>query len=262
MTPRHQIPPSPVAPESDRPAAVGVAAPGRQASRLPRPPVAADVRQCGADPGRSPLPHAVDPMRRTPSQHRSRVRVERILDAAGALVADRGYEATTTSLIARRARVSPGSFYQFFSDKQSVVQALSARNLDVFAGRLDQTLAGGQHRHWADAVEAALDLYVELCRQQPGFRAVRFGDLAEAGPPRSGRDLDTVVADRLAEVLVATFGVRDTADLRLALAMTMKVVDALVRFAFTRHPDGDEQVLNRTHRLVRDHLEGHVQVAA
>lgn len=198
-------------------------------------------------------------MRRTPSQHRSRLRVERILDAAGALIADRGYEATTTSLIARRARVSPGSFYQFFADKRSVLQALSARNVRLFTERLDVVLGDGRDRHWADAGQIAVDVYVDLCRRHSGFRAVRFGHLAESGPPRPDQDNDVVVAGRIAELLTVRFGARDTADLRLGLVMTVKVLDALVRFAFARDPDGDEAVLDRTRRLVRGHLEASVQ---
>ena len=201
-------------------------------------------------------------MRRLPSQHRSRVRVERILDAAGDLVAERGYEAATTSLIARRARVSPGSFYQFFADKRSVVQALSARNLAEFADRLDRVMAEGHFPHWWDAVDAALDTYVELCRNHVGFRAVRFGDVVDLHLLDPEDDNDTVVAGRVAALLEARFGVTNTPDLRLALVMAVKVADTLVRFAFAREPGGDEVVLSRTRRLLRDHLEAYVQSEA
>ncbi len=194
-------------------------------------------------------------MRRLPSQERSRIRVERILDAAGELVAERGYEATTTSLIARRARVSPGSFYQFFADKRAVVQALSARNLEAFAGRLDEIMSGGEYEHWWDVVEAAFDMYVELCRGNVGFRAVRFGDIVDQHLLDPDEENDAVVARKIGELLGSRFSVAGSSDLQLALLMTVKIADTLIRFAFTRDPHGDETVLRGTRKLLRTHLE-------
>jgi AcrR family transcriptional regulator len=198
-------------------------------------------------------------MRRLPSQQRSRVRVERILDAAGELVAERGYEATTTSLIARRARVSPGSFYQFFADKRAVVQALSARNLETFAERLDGVMSAGQYTHWWDVIEATFDTYVDLCRSDVGFRAVRFGDIVDQHLLDPDEENDAVVAGKIAELLNTRFSVAAGSELQLALLMSVKVADTLVRFAFTRDPHGDEAVLQGTRRLLRFHLEAHVE---
>jgi AcrR family transcriptional regulator len=201
-------------------------------------------------------------MRRMPSQQRSRIRVERILDAAGELVAERGYEATTTSLIARRARVSPGSFYQFFADKRAVVQALSARNLETFTERLDEHFVRGEYQHWWDAIEASFDLYVELCRTDVGFRAVRFGDIVDQHLLDPHEENDTVVARKIGQLLAGRFGVTISDELTLALLMAVKVADTLVRFAFARDAQGDPDVLASTRRLLRSHLEAHVEGAA
>lgn len=202
-----------------------------------------------------------EPLRRLPSQQRSRLRVERILDAAGELVAERGYEATTTSLIARRARVSPGSFYQFFADKRAAIKALSARNLAVFADRLDGAMVAEDYAHWWDGIEAAFDIYVDLCRRHPGFRAVRFGDVVDVHLLDPEQDNDSVVASRIVAILSARYGVVDTPALQLALLTTIKVADALIRFAFTRDPHGDPEVLAQARRLLRSHLEGYVQIS-
>lgn len=198
-------------------------------------------------------------MRRLPSQERSRIRVERILDAAGELVAERGYEATTTSLIARRARVSPGSFYQFFADKRAVVQALSVRNLESYAGRLDAVMAGEDYEHWWDVVEAAFDTYVELSRGDVGFRAVRFGDIVDQHLLDPDEENDAVVAGKIAELLGSRFQLTASPELQLALLMAVKIADTLIRFAFARDPHGDEAVLRSTRRLLRTHLEMAVQ---
>ncbi len=62
-----------------------------------------------------------------PKRARGKQRVADLLDAAAALFAENGYEATTTAAIAARAGASIGSLYQFFPSKQSLAEALFAR---------------------------------------------------------------------------------------------------------------------------------------
>ena len=66
-------------------------------------------------------------MRREPRQKRSREMVSRLLDATAATIAERGLVDATTNHIAERAGVSIGSLYQYFPDKESLVEALLER---------------------------------------------------------------------------------------------------------------------------------------
>lgn len=68
-------------------------------------------------------------MRKSPQQGRSRQRVDAILAAAAEMIGELGYEAVTTSKLARRAGISVGSFYQYFADREAVFQALGDRYL-------------------------------------------------------------------------------------------------------------------------------------
>ena len=77
--------------------------------------------------------------RRRPSQLRSQRRVEAILDAAAAVIVEAGgVDGATTQAIAERAWTSVGSLYQFFPNRDGVVQALAARYL----GELQELYAG------------------------------------------------------------------------------------------------------------------------
>ncbi|GAA3542365.1 TetR family transcriptional regulator [Aeromicrobium flavum] len=72
-------------------------------------------------------------LRKQPRQQRSRDMVDRIVDAArDVLVAD-GYDRLTTNRVADRAGVSPGSLYQYFPDKASIVEEVTARYVDRLA---------------------------------------------------------------------------------------------------------------------------------
>ena len=197
---------------------------------------------------------AIHPLRRAPMQRRSVERVQRMLDAAQELVAENGYDALTTTLIAERADVSIGSLYQFFPDKQAVVRAVALRNLERFSERLGEMVAGQQFGDWWDVVSAVIDEYVAMHHEVPGFRTIRFGDVADLHLLDPERDNDTVVADRFVELIQSLVDVESTADVRLDMVIAVKIADSLTRFAFERDPAGDPDVLEETKRVVRGHL--------
>ena len=76
------------------------------------------------------MPHNASRPRKISRQARSLATVEVILDAAGLLLVDEGYEQTTTNRIAERAGVSIGSLYQYFPNRESVVARTRASPQD------------------------------------------------------------------------------------------------------------------------------------
>jgi AcrR family transcriptional regulator len=68
--------------------------------------------------------------RRTPRQVRAELTRERILTAAAHVFAEYGYAAGTTNRIAERARISIGSLYQYFPNKDAILAQLLMRHLD------------------------------------------------------------------------------------------------------------------------------------
>lgn len=74
-------------------------------------------------------------MRKVPRQQRSREMVTRLLDATAATLAERGLDHTTTNHIAERAGVSVGSLYQYFPDKNALVEALLERMAEEASAR-------------------------------------------------------------------------------------------------------------------------------
>jgi AcrR family transcriptional regulator len=68
--------------------------------------------------------------RRKPRQVRAELTRERILTAAAHVFADHGYAAGTTNRIAERARISIGSLYQYFPNKDAILAELLIRHID------------------------------------------------------------------------------------------------------------------------------------
>jgi AcrR family transcriptional regulator len=203
----------------------------------------------------------VDTMRRAPVQERSAARVERMLDVCGQLIDEVGYEATTTTMIARRAEVSVGSLYQFFPDKRAVVQALAQRNLDVYLGRLGEALAGVRLTHWRDMIDVALDLWVDLHRELPGFRVVRFGDVVDTHLLQPEEDNDHVLANRLFELVRDELGLQMSEEEQLVVVVLIKASDAIIQYAF-RDPCGDQSMIDEVKTLMNGYLALRLGVSA
>lgn len=68
--------------------------------------------------------------RRKPRQVRAELTRDRILTAAAHVFSEHGYAAGTTNRIAERARVSIGSLYQYFPNKDSILAELMVRHID------------------------------------------------------------------------------------------------------------------------------------
>ena len=89
-----------------------------------------------------------------PKQARSEQTLSRLLDAAEALILEKGLGEVSVSEIARRARSSVGGFYGRFRDKHGLLRALEERFLEDVSARLAD--AG----RWGDA---PLHEIVERC---------------------------------------------------------------------------------------------------
>jgi AcrR family transcriptional regulator len=195
------------------------------------------------------------PLRKLPAAERNAIRISRILDAAGLLVAERGYEKMTTSRVALRAGVSPGVLYQFFADKREIMHALAARNLDRYLTRVEGAIRSGRLDDWPATADASIDLFVAMCREDPGFLMVRFGDVADVHLLGATGDNDSHLAGRLAALLAAEHGDRPDLPTERSLVIAIKIADALVKYAFTVHPDGDDAIIQHAKHLVRMHFE-------
>lgn len=63
-------------------------------------------------------------MRKIPRQPRSQALVDKLIDATGRMIAERGLELTTTNHIADAAGVNIASLYQYFTDKDDLLASL------------------------------------------------------------------------------------------------------------------------------------------
>ncbi len=109
-------------------------------------------------------------------QQRGMLRVEEILQAAGVLFAERGYDKVTTNMIAARAGVSPGSLYQFFPNKEAIAQAFAA-DATEHLHRVYDTLLSSEVMilPLQVFVDTFVDAIIAFNRNYPGYLALELG---------------------------------------------------------------------------------------
>jgi AcrR family transcriptional regulator len=94
--------------------------------------------------------------RKQPRQVRAELTRQRILTAAAHIFAEYGYAAGTTNRIAERARISIGSLYQYYPNKDAILAELLTRHLD--GDRATATLR--QYKDLPESLEDIIRVFV------------------------------------------------------------------------------------------------------
>jgi AcrR family transcriptional regulator len=91
------------------------------------------------------------------------------MQAAAAVIQERGYEAATMAEIAARADARIGSLYRFFPSKEAVADALMQRYAEILQAEYDAIHAQAAVATPEELADALIDLFVKL---HPQARAV------------------------------------------------------------------------------------------
>jgi len=178
--------------------------------------------------------------RRTPLQGRSHRTVQRILDAARALLEDTPLEDLTTKRMAAAAGLSIGALYRFFPDKQSVLDAIAVWHVEHFQALLEDTVMKTIEREAANLetfdpariLDAVIDAYITYLDEHPDFRTLSFGrhisseTREQQSSPRAGLPalLKNFMLERLA--------IPNTPELDLKLRMVSEAGERLIAYAY------------------------------
>jgi AcrR family transcriptional regulator len=118
---------------------------------------------------------AVVAERRRPSQQRSRLRYEMLLDAADALLVERETAEVSLYDIAGAAKVPPASVYHLFPTKEAAFVALAERYLIGLHNHIIRPAPAGQLRRWQDFIVIELRRAIEYYNTHPVMSKLFFG---------------------------------------------------------------------------------------
>jgi len=195
-------------------------------------------------------------VRTEPVQQRSTERITSLLDAAAELIDHNGIDGLTTSDVATRSGSSVGVVYRYFPNIQSLLRALASRNMEKFTARVFGSV-GEQPATWMDAMNLAIDGYADLLRDEPGFRALGFGDVIDRRFIQPDVSNNSVLAREFTELFTTKYGLVPTDDLSLDLEIIIEIADALLHRAFLYERQGDERFIAKLRTIVFDYMGKH-----
>jgi len=199
--------------------------------------------------------------RRLPVQARSRETVERILEAAAAIVAESGVDAATTRLIAERAGVSSSSLYRFFSEREEILDAVFQRllgELDEHSRRAELEWSVGSI---AEFVQRELELHVAFYEQSPAFVRLWFGGRVSPPIAEQLHARNRTLAHRAGSLLIEA-GIIDAGTPPEVFELAVELGDRVLELAFRQSLEADREVIERGRAAVVLFLEDACRVSS
>jgi len=176
-----------------------------------------------------------------PQQARSQETLDRILDAAEALIAEKGVDDTPISEIVSRAGSSVGAFYTRFGDKDALIHALYERFLEQAMATSDVAL---DPERWAgcrigEILDSVVRFLVSIYREQRGLlTAFSIRTRTHAEFHARQERLSHYVSDQLCALLMARVDEISHPDPPVAVAfglsMVFSTIESIVLFGEMR----------------------------
>lgn len=196
--------------------------------------------------------------RRIPVQERSRARVERILLAAAEILEADGSEAVTTRAVAARAEVPVATLYQFFANRDALLEELLLRDVDRRDDQMATRLQNLDVANLGEAVATIFELHEQNYRAHPEIVALYYAGRARGripDPEAHRARLAAMVHAALLERGLLRAGTDETVT-RVAI----ELADRAVELAYSRSPNGDRTVLAEGVTAVTRYLEHYSDV--
>ena len=188
-----------------------------------------------------------------PQRSNGKLRVAAILEAAAAVIAEKGYEGATMAEIAARSGTKIGSLYRFFPNKESLADTIvvSAReNLDAVFDRFDAGVHGLSIRALADGLMA---LIFGL------FTRPALMKLLDAGQEWSVKrgEFRSAMLQRAAKTLTLhtpNLSKKSAADIALVVLLNVKTVAAHQAFFDHSAPGAPDEFRDMTRLYLQSRL--------
>jgi AcrR family transcriptional regulator len=198
--------------------------------------------------------------RRRPRQARSRATVQRIVDAGARVLEVAGYHGASTNRIAAEAGVSPGSLYQYFTDKDEIVAAIIRRLIDDFAEGIAPALRGAATLDPATRARTVIEAVLDVLESQAGLLRALVDRVPAADQTEALRPVRARIADFIHHTLASQPDQLPHDDLDRTAWTILELTQHLpVRYVLDRPPIMREDFIEDLSRIVLDLAEPRTQ---
>ncbi len=168
-------------------------------------------------------------LKKQPKQARSQEMVETLLQATTRILRNEGRERLTTNRVAEVAGVSVGSLYQYFPNKQSLLDALAERYDAQFLARLIRAFGKFGGRPLREGLRELARFTIEIHREDP--------ELHNALSPEIPTEQHQTVIELVRAGLEAYRDEIRRPDLDLATYFVVEVGESIVHNTAVRAPE-------------------------
>lgn len=184
--------------------------------------------------------------------------VEAVLESTQLLLAEVGYEATNTTRIAERAGMSIGSLYQYFSNRDEIIEELQRRHHQHTSVILEEAFAAAEQVPLDDAVRRLVRATVDLHQHEPELHRV----LTEVVPISVNAESRAAMSEKidaaqqkLFQRLASELSIKNIAATALVIRETVE--GSIHRAVLHGHPTYIEDVAEEVSQMVIAYLRSH-----
>lgn len=191
--------------------------------------------------------------RRRPTQERSRIKFERLLDTSRELLLEVGFESFTCEEVAHRAEVPIGTLYQFFANKYVIVCELDRQNAVAVREELAKLAAELPTLDWLRLLDRLLDHMANMWLQDPSRSAVWYAVQSTPATRATAEVTEAELAADVAYVLGPLMPVTPRERRKIMAEVLVHVVYSMLNFAIRNRQDFTE-ALTEAKRLMSAYL--------
>lgn len=188
---------------------------------------------------------------RSPQQRGIR-RIAALLDAATAILAEKGYEAASLKAIGERAGIPTASVYHYFSDRQQLEHELITRHLGELEANVSEAMSNLQATNLSATVDSALNPLLSYFRENPSCVVLWFSVPNQATRDLI-RDFDGQLAQHIWRISTEQGLLAPDTPLRV-VQLAVAAATSLVDIAFYQVPGGDKETIHEMRRMVTAYL--------
>ncbi len=177
--------------------------------------------------------------RKQPSQRRAIETRVRILDAAEAMIDETGNSDFSMNALRLRAGVSAGGLYEWFQNKEEVLDGVMERHVDVATTAIDALMAQVSALPLSEKVQRVLQLGLAMHQARPVFHQFLFSRAARSPEVQAKLDGFDRAMEKVIQQELEQAG-EDTVDATLKAAIINRAGQSLLHeFVLDEQLPGD-----------------------
>ena len=180
-----------------------------------------------------------------PKQKRSKVTVDSILEASKIVIKKSGFDKFNTNHIAEVAGVSIGSLYQYFKNKESILEVLLHKELEKNREALDKLIDPEADLTIDEVVEKLVFYFVDNWEEKGIFGKILFQFVPEIIDFSIFKSVDKKIIPMLKEKITLSNQPMNQKDIDYALFLIIQNVRSTIYLTNTHYQELDKDIVKK-----------------